>query len=229
MDMINKPNFYRIVWAVALNLFLCIASPVMAENSTPLDQIAAVVNDDVIMMSEAQQRAQILRSSSKEATGLSPQALLKLAVDNLILEHLQLQKAASSGIEIDDVTLNKAIENIARQNNMDLPHFQQALQQEGIDYAGFREQTRRKLMADILRKRQAQDQVKVTEQEITDLIISQKGAGEVSNAALRDKARELLSERKAEENYQAWLNGLRNAAYVEYRIPVESANGLQLR
>ena len=186
----NKATF-----ALVLTLLL---PPVWADNgSTALDEIAAVVNSDVVMMSEAQKRVQIIRSSSKAAASLAPQDLLKQAVDSLIMEKLQIQKAETAGIQIDDITLNKAVEAIASQNKLSLPAFQQALQQEGIDYAEFREQTRRKLMADALRKREVQSRVKTDNPQ--------------------------AAAAQADEQYQVWLQELRNSAYVEYRIPVATS------
>ncbi len=197
MDM-NKVTFSPLLSAAVLAVLLTV-QPVQADtNATPLDQIAAVVNSDVVMMSEAQQRAQLLRSASPAAAQLAAPALLKQAVDNLILEKLQLQQAEELGIQIDDVTLNKTIAMIAQRNKLSLPAFQQALQQEGIDYADFREQTRRKLMADALRKREVQRRVQASTAEAT--------------------------EAQAEEQFQAWLQELRNEAYVEYRIPVERSS-----
>lgn len=190
MDM-NKSAF-----ALVLTL---LTQPVWADNGgTALDQIAAIVNSDVIMMSEAQKRANIMQSSSKSAANLAPGNLLKQAVDSLILENLQVQKAETAGIQIDDITLNKTIVGIAEQNKLNLPDFQQALQEEGIDYTEFREQTRRKLMADALRKREIQSRIKTTDPK-------------AANA-------------QAEEYYQTWLQELRNDAYVEYRIPVPASN-----
>lgn len=157
----NKiPYFGGFAWVISL-LFSIAALPANAEEAASLDRIAAVVNNDVIMLSEAQHRAQILK------------APLKQAIDELIMERLQTQKAVAAGIQVDDVILNKAVENVARQNNLDLPAFQQALQQEGIHYDDFRAQTKRKLMIDALRKRQMQGNVKVSEQEVNDLITSQ--------------------------------------------------------
>lgn len=194
MDM-NKTTPTPLFSAAILGLLLTV-QPVQADNNaTPLDQIAAVVNSDVVMMSEAQQRAQLLRSSNQAAASLTATALLKQAVDNLVLEKLQIQRAEELGIQIDDVTLNKTLATIAQRNQLSLPAFQQALQQEGIDYAEFREQTRRKLMAEALRKREVGRRV-------------QSSAAEAADA-------------QAEEQFQAWLQELRNEAYVEYRIPVE--------
>jgi len=44
--------------------------------------------------------------------------------------------------------------------------------------------------------------------------------------SLRNKASDFIGERKAEEQYQAWLQGLRNSAYIDYRVPLD--NNLQL-
>lgn len=201
MDM-NKVTLSPLLSAAVLAVLLTV-QPVQADtNATSLDQIAAVVNSDVVMLSEAQQRAQRLRSASPVAAQLAAPALLKQAVDNLILEKLQLQQAEELGIQIDDVTLNKTIAMIAQRNKLSLPAFQQALQQEGIDYADFREQTRRKLMAEALRKREVERRVQSSNAEATDA--------------------------QAEEQFQAWLQELRNDAYVEYRIPVERS-GLTLQ
>ncbi len=201
MDM-NKVTPSPLLSAAVLAVLLTV-QPVQADtNATSLDQIAAVVNSDVVMLSEAQQRAQRLRSASPVAAQLAAPALLKQAVDNLILEKLQLQQAEELGIQIDDVTLNKTIAMIAQRNKLSLPAFQQALQQEGIDYADFREQTRRKLMAEALRKREVERRVQSSNAEATDA--------------------------QAEEQFQAWLQELRNDAYVEYRIPVERS-GLTLQ
>ncbi|OQX10409.1 MAG: hypothetical protein BWK73_20370 [Thiothrix lacustris] len=199
----NKLIFSPLLNAAVFAMVLTVQA-VQAEDATPLDQIAAVVNSDVIMMSEAQERAQRLRTANPAAASLAAPALLKQAVDNLILEKLQLQQANTAGIQIDDVTLNKMIATIAQRNQLSLPAFQQALQQEGIDYSDFREQTRRKLMADALRKREVERRVQAT---ATD--------PEAADA-------------QAEEQFQAWLQELRNAAYVEYRIPVENG-GLTLQ
>lgn len=144
-----------------------------ANNNAPLDRIAAVVNSDVIMLSEAQRRARLLQASNEATRSLADNALIKAAIDDLIMERLQSQEAARRGLEIDDVTLNKAVESIAAQNKMNLQQFQQALQREGINYAVFREQTRKRLMADALRKGQARRSATTTKTEVKELINNQ--------------------------------------------------------
>lgn len=157
--------------SIVLATLLCNTSSQAA--NAPLDQIAAVVNSDVVMLSEIANRARILKSTSKQAARLSPVQLKAEALDNLILERLQIQQAKERGIDIDSVTLNKTLEQIARRNKMSLGQFRQALQREGMDYTNYRKQIRNKLIMESLRKRQVDKRINVSKQEITDLIISQ--------------------------------------------------------
>jgi len=144
-----------------------------AQANTPLDGIAAVVNNDVIMISEISSRAKLLRSTSKQAARLSPAQLKVEALDSLILDRLQIQQANERGITIDSVRLNKTLEKIARRNKMSLGQFRQALQREGMTYDTYREQIRNKLIMESLRQRQVDRRISVSNQEVEDLIISQ--------------------------------------------------------
>jgi peptidyl-prolyl cis-trans isomerase SurA len=116
----NKALRYFSIVA-ALIAVLASTQPAQAETDTPIDQIAAVVNDSSILLSEAQQRMAAQHSS------------LKQAIDDLILEHLQVQKAKEAGIPDGDPTQ----------------------------------------MIAALRKQQLQGKVKVSDQEVADLIASQ--------------------------------------------------------
>jgi len=169
MVMIKTP--YIKLLATLFGVLLFSSTPSKA--NTPLDKIAAVVNNDVVMLSEIQTRARILRSTSKQVANLSPQRLQVEALDNLILERLQMQQAKQRGITIDPITLNKTLEQIARRNKLSLGQFRQALQREGMNYAEYRKQVRNKLIMESLRKRQVDARINVSKQEIQDLIISQ--------------------------------------------------------
>jgi peptidyl-prolyl cis-trans isomerase SurA len=169
MVMIKTP--YVTLLGTLLSVVLLSSSPSKA--NTPLDKIAAVVNSDVVMLSEINTRARILRSTSKQAARLSPKQLQVEALDDLILERLQMQQAKQRGINIDPIRLNKTLEKIARQNKLSLGQFRQALQREGMNYDEYRKQVRNKLIMESLRKRQVDARINVSKQEIQDLIVSQ--------------------------------------------------------
>ncbi len=173
MDKKNTHHAMLLLNKVSAAFLACLLWSTVSLANTPIDKIAAVVNNDVIMASEIATRSRLLRATSKKAARLSPAQLKVEALDNLILEKLQLQQAKERGIEIDSVRLNKTLEKIAARNRMSLGQFRQALQREGMDYKSYREQVRNRLIMDALRQRQVDKRISVSKQEIKDLIVSQ--------------------------------------------------------
>ena len=168
--MIINPN-YKIKFLLTKLLLLAFffAQNIHAQN-IPLDKIAAIVNDDVVMFSEVKSTALQMRSAGSKLSGKS---LLKDSLENLVLEKVQLQRAKQIGIKIDNVAVNKAMLSIATQNNLDLEQFRVALAKEGLDYKTFRNTIREKLYLETLRKRQLGRNNKISESEVDDLIQSE--------------------------------------------------------
>lgn len=154
------------------------AQPVAATEDRLLDRIIAVVEEDVIMRSELLQRMDDVSQQLASRDGQAPprEMLVRPVLDRLILERLQLQEARRIGIRIDDITLNNAVESIARENRMTLAQFRDRLVAEGMDFPTFREQVRDELAISQLRRRQVDARIQVSEQEIDDLIASESGA-----------------------------------------------------
>lgn len=155
--------------ALLMGALVVVSHPLQAE---ALDQIAVVVNSEVVLYSEVQQRMQMLRAS-KANKNLAGADLTRAAVDELVTERLQAQYAKENGISVDDAMVDRAMESIARQNRMDMRTFQAALQKAGISMTALREQTRRKITADLLRKQIGGSKVAVSDREVNDLIASQ--------------------------------------------------------
>lgn len=148
------------------------------EDGELLDRIVAVVGNDAVMQSELDSRMQtLMHRLAKEHSGpLPPRELLtRQVLERMVLERLQLQLAQSRGIQIDDLTLNETMRDIARRNGLSLEAFRDRLVAEGVDYAHFREQVRNELTIERLRKRTIERKIQVTDQEINDFIASQSG------------------------------------------------------
>ena len=135
-----------------------------------LDGIAAVVNSDVVMLSEVRVAARQI--SANKTTKLSEQQLYKEVLEKLIMDKIQVQKAKAIGIKIDDAAVDTAMQTIAKQNNLDLQQLRLALIERGMDYKVFRESIRNRLLTDNLRKRQ-QGRNNIGENEVDDLIQSE--------------------------------------------------------
>ncbi len=160
----GTPTLARFITAI---LMLTVLATAQAQDVV-LDKIAAIVNNDVVMLSEV--RLTALQNKQTAKNQISDKTLLKDALESIILEKVQLQRAKALGIIIDDVAVNRAMLSIAERNKLDLENFRLALIKEGHSYKTFRENIREKLYLRALRKRQKSGSKKITEAEIDDLI-----------------------------------------------------------
>jgi len=139
-----------------------------SSTGTLLDRVVAVVNDQVILQSELDVRvAAVTRQIQAQGTALPPENILrKQVLDEMILTKLELQQAASKGISVSDDTLNQAINRIAERNGITFNQLPEKLQQQGIDYADFRQELRNQLIIHNLQQQLVNDQMHITPREI---------------------------------------------------------------
>lgn len=163
-------------WGLFL-LVMCGSISVQAQKSVLLDKVVAVVDDDIIMKSELDNRTRAIgRRLQQQGTSAPPTEVLELRVLNqLVLESIQLQRAAIRGIRIADDLLNKTIANIASSNNMTLEQFEAQLALEGETYASAREQIRREMLVTRLQQSAVDRRVRVTELEVENFLASKEG------------------------------------------------------
>ena len=153
-------------------LLLALSCVIISHNAIAADQtldsIAAIVNNDVIMISEV--KAAAVKAQSSNTNKLPQQTLIKDAMEKLILDKIQVQRAKALGIKIDDAAVDQAMQSLAEQNKLDLQQFRLALIKEGFNYKEFREKIRDRLYMNTLRKRQQGSNKSITESEVDDLI-----------------------------------------------------------
>ncbi len=143
----------------------------------PLNRIVTIVNDDVILESQLNNREAIVLGQLQEKKTQTPprSQLRKQVLDRLILENLQLQLAKRSGINIDDDTLNNALRGMAQENGMSLSAFRDKLESEGYNYIPFREQLRDEITMNRVRQEMVENRIQISEQEIDNLLASSSG------------------------------------------------------
>ncbi len=170
--------------AAALVAGLSLASPASAQSQAApeiveIDRIVAVVNDDVIVYSEMQARLQTVVGQLENA-GVPPppkDVLEKQVLEQLILDRLQMQIGAVTGIRVDDETLNRQMADIARQNNLSLREFRDILARDGYDFAAVRKEIRSELIKSQVQQRQVQDRVQVTDRDIDNYLATREKQG----------------------------------------------------
>lgn len=212
----------RILPIATLGLALCLGSvplTTLAQDFQPLqrqslDRIVAVVNEQVIMQSQLNDRIAQTRSQiTAQGQGLPPEAMLREhLLEQIILEEIQLQMAANAGLSIDDTTLNRQVRQIAESNGMTLDQFADALEADGLSLAAVREEIRREMVLRQLHQQQVGSRVNVSNREV-ERFIEQQG-GNVSP----DQARQVVFQRKANEALDTWLQEIRAEAFVDNRL-----------
>ncbi len=148
--------------------------------TSALDTIVAVVNDDVITRRELEAAtAQIQRQLQQKKVPMPPRPVLESQVlERLILSQLELRAAERNSITVDDATLNAAIDNLARRNNMNLTQLRQTVEKDGLSFARFRDDVRRELMAARLRQKVVDSQIQISEQDVASLQAQIAGQGD---------------------------------------------------
>ena len=161
-------------------LLACVLSFHAARAAVELDRIAAVVNDDVVMMSELNDRVrQVKENLQQQGSPLPPETVLeKQVLDRLILQKLQIQNALHTGIRVDDETLNRTINNVAAENKLSLAQFREILEKDNYSYSKFREDMRNEILMSRLQQRQVDNRIMVSEREIDNYLANQEHMGE---------------------------------------------------
>jgi peptidyl-prolyl cis-trans isomerase SurA len=152
-----------------LSPLLSVAAP------TPIDTIAAVVDEDVVLNSELEQRlADIRYQYRNRQQGLPPEDVLKKQVlEQLIVQRIQLSQAERAGVRIDDNSLNAYLNDVASQSGLSLEDFRTKLDTEKAGtYQEVREQIRQEMMVSRLRNKRVGDRVRISEQDIDNFLAS---------------------------------------------------------
>ncbi|MBA2849241.1 hypothetical protein G4V39_00590 [Thermosulfuriphilus ammonigenes] len=139
-----------------------------------VDRVVAVVNDQVITLSELDQAAapyyQKFLSRSIDPT--EREALLERirhqVLQQLIDEELTREEAKRLGIKVTPAEIESAMENMARENGLTLSEFQERLKAQGIDPQEYRQRLADQLLRLKLVNVQVKGRIVVTDEEIKE-------------------------------------------------------------
>jgi peptidyl-prolyl cis-trans isomerase SurA len=140
----------------------------MSATGVALDRVVAVVNDGVVLQSQLDaQSALITERLRGQGTQMPPADVIRQQVlERLILQEIQVQRATRLGVQVPDEMLNEALRDVAKRNNIPFEQMPVALEQQGIDYATYREEMRREIMLSLLRQRDVFPHIYVSPREL---------------------------------------------------------------
>jgi len=142
-----------------------------------LDKVAAVVNDGIVLQSELDEQVVVIAQRlQQQGLELPPQSVLRQQVlERLVLQEIQMQRAKRAGIRVNDEQLNAALAEVAERNGIPLQRLPDALAQQGIEYAAYRDGIRKELTLSILRQRDVIQKINVAPRELEQFLDKQKG------------------------------------------------------
>jgi peptidyl-prolyl cis-trans isomerase SurA len=166
-----------VVRKLALLAILALPLAAFAQRVQLVDRIVAVVNKEVVTLSELNESiASAERQLRRQNAELPDRATLeRQMLERLILDKIQLQLARELGIRVDDLQLDRSVQRIAEQNNMTLAEMRTALERDGISFNAYREDLREQIVLSRVREREVDDKVQVSDAEV-DLFLADSAA-----------------------------------------------------
>ena len=190
-------------------LFMAVsAAPALAQVEM-LDQVVAIVDDDIILASELRESLETVRATLEARNVEMPEdeVLVRETLDRLILDSIQMQLANRYGVRIPDQQLDEAMTRLARQNGLTLEQFRVALEQSGQNYAMMREDLRDDLAIQRVQQGNVMRNINISEQEIDNFLNTEEGEAmtqpeyRVVQALLASSKSEARDAARAKEDY----------------------------
>lgn len=201
--------------------------PALAQTprATTGDYIVAVVNSESVTAVEVQQRVDRARIEARRTGTALPDddSLRKQAMEALIEERVIVTFARETAAKVDDMELERAVGNVAAQNQLSVPQLRERLKADGLDWMRFRGNLKDQILAERVREREVNSRIKVTDADIdkvlddmrasasadAELSLAQilipvpEGAAEALLAQKRDEAARALARVRGGENFAA--------------------------
>ena len=153
-------------------LLLCGGNSDAIAQQQQLDRIVAVVENEAITERQLLKRLQRFRAMLAQQGGEIPdeRILVGQVLQQMIILQLQLQEAQRLGISIDDISLDRAVENMAARNNLSLAQFKEKIERGGDSFEDTRQQIRNDLTIRQLIQNEVINRIEVSEREIQEAL-----------------------------------------------------------
>jgi len=142
-----------------------------ASDRRPIDRVAAVVNGEVVTLSElvARSGAEYRRADSMPPGAARDRARAKAlqnAFDLVVAERLVESEAKTAGVDVTEAQIDAAVEDVKKRNNLSDDMLKQALASEGMDLKTYRDRLRKDFENHLLIMAKVQNRVKVSDDDV---------------------------------------------------------------
>ncbi len=140
----------------------------------PLDQVVAVVNDEVITQSQLDKAVITAKKELKASNTPVPaqKTLEKQVLNQLIDRNIELQMAKRFGLEVTQADLNKAISDVAKRNHASMSQLKNMVESNGVSWKDYRQQIKDQLIIQKVLGEAVGSRIQITDQEIKNVMDS---------------------------------------------------------
>ena len=151
----------------------------MAAKAVGLDRVVAIVDEDVVLESELNDRLQAVLSRLKgqysESQLPEESVLRKQVLEQLIVERVELGLAKRYEIKVEEDEIDQALERVREKGKMTNEQLAADLKRQGLSISGLRAQIRDELTINHLQQGVVSSRIKVSPQEIDNFLASSDG------------------------------------------------------
>ena len=146
---------------------------------TKLDEVIAIVNEEVILASDVNTLTTSVKARAIKAGQTLPaqDVLTQQALDKLIIDSLQLQMAKKMGMRISNAQLEDTLSNIAKGNKQTVEQLRQSVIADGGNFNDYKEEVRTQLLTSEVQRMQMRRRITISDQDVDNLlaIINEQG------------------------------------------------------
>lgn len=135
-----------------------------------VDRVAAVVNNDVVTLSEVEQRAvpALARAEVKDPKERAAvrEKILRQALDTLIGEKLMEQQLRDKNMDVTEQEIDQTIDAVRQEQHLDAMQLEQALHEQGFTMQSYRDMLKKTLARRKLVAQQVRPKVKISDEDV---------------------------------------------------------------
>jgi len=131
--------------------------------SVVIERVVAVVNDQVITLTELQERAILIRQATH-----NPNIPLKQILNQIIMETIQVQRAKKLGLDVPDEVVEDYIKNFKKDNHLSDQDFERLLKEWGIYLDAYKREIKRRILISKLVNLEVKSHVAVPEEDVRE-------------------------------------------------------------
>lgn len=182
--MKNLKYFLIVLCSIFLCSLIATNSYAKAEKKIKsIDHIVAIVNDDVVTKTELDHATALMKMQMVQAQAdpVRVKQMEKQMLDQMINKKLQLQIAKQIEVTVSDEDIDKAIQDIAKQNNLSTTELYQHVQQEGLSRDDYRGELHDQLILQKLQQQEILPHINITPDEVTQFTRNKAWKNDIVN------------------------------------------------